>query len=357
MAQEDQDKTEQPTSFRLEEARKKGEVAKSTDAVGVAVMVAFAVTVAMTAGQVSGSLLLATRRMIALAGSGPVFNTELVHWVGRVYAPVWQALSPLLLAIVVVAVVANVFQTRPIFTSHPISPDFKRLNPANTVKRLFSLRTFWELGKLIVKMSLLAGLCVVAASHAQTMAVAVASSVPRDFPALMLAGFIKTSIYVLLVLALMALVDLIFTRRDFLRRMRMSRRELRDEFKRRDGDPDVKSKQKKLIRDLLKKARAVSKAAEADVILTNPTHVAVALQYRPQAMRAPRVLAMGAGFLSQRIRQVASRAGVPIVRSPVLARALYRECDIDGSVPEHLYADLVPIYRKLLGRDRQGASK
>jgi len=131
---------------------------------------------------------------------------------------------------------------------------------------------------------------------------------------------------------------------------------LRDEVKRRDGDPEVKSRQRRLIRELLKKARSVMRAAEADVILTNPTHVAVAIQYRPATMRAPIVLAKGAGFMSRRIREVATRHGVPIMQSPALARALYKEVDIDAPVPEALYARLAPVYRWLFSRKRPGAA-
>jgi flagellar biosynthetic protein FlhB len=156
------------------------------------------------------------------------------------------------------------------------------------------------------------------------------------------------------VLVLIAILDWLFVRRDFTRKLRMSRRELRDEHKRRDGDPEIKSKQKKLIRDLLRKARAVPKVGEADFVLTNPTHYAVAMQYRPATMRAPIVLAKGAGFLAARIRDVAGRHGVPLVRSPELARALYRDVDVDAPVPEALYGQLAPIYRRMFGRIRQG---
>jgi flagellar biosynthetic protein FlhB len=181
----------------------------------------------------------------------------------------------------------------------------------------------------------------------------VAASDPQRLPSLAMTAFSRTSLYVLLILALVAVFDLMSTRRQYMRRMRTSRRELRDEVKRRDGDPEVKSRQKRLIRELLKKARSVMKAAEADVILTNPTHVAVAIQYRPATMRAPIVLAKGAGFMSRRIRDVASRHGVPILRSPALARALYSECDIDAPVPEELYVRLAPVYRWLFGRRRK----
>lgn len=356
MSQGDQDKTEQPTPYRLEEARKKGEVAKSADVTGAAVMMAVAATLALTAGGIAVALAGATRRMIELAGNAPDLNGAFVGWLSNTYAPAWQALVPVVLALVVVGVAANMAQTGPMFTTHPLKPDFNRLNPAQTVKRIFSLRTLWELGKLVVKSLLLMAVCALFVWKARALAEAVATTLPPRLGSLVLSAFVKTSLYVLLVLGLVALADLLFTRREFTRRMRMSRRELKDEVKRRDGDPTVKSKQKQQIRDLLKKTRALGRVQEADVVITNPTHVAVALHYRPGRMLAPVVLAKGAGFLSQRIRRLATRHSVPIVRVPELARALYRECEIDGAVPELRYAQLAPVYRQIWRAQRGAAA-
>lgn len=356
MSQPDQDKTEQPTSHRLQEARKRGEVAKSMDVTGTMVMVAFATVLALTAPGVAGALAVATRRMIELSGNAPSLNDAFLGWMAKVYAPVGQALMPLVLALVVAAVLGNLLQTGPMFTTHPLRPDFKRMNPAQAFKRVFSMRTLWELGKLVLKSLLLAGVCTLFLWKARALAESVVMTLPRRVGDLALNGFIKASLYVLLVLAAAAVIDLLFTRREFMRKMRMSRRELRDEIKRKDGDPSVKSKQKQQIRDLLKKTRALGRVQEADVVLTNPTHVAVALRYRPGEMLAPVVLAKGAGMLSRQIRKIAMRHRVPMVRIPSLARALYRDCEIDGPVPEVRYAELAPVYRELWAREQQGVS-
>lgn len=353
MASEDQDKTEQPTPFRLDEARKRGEVAKSPDVVGVAVMAAFAAVVAIAGGGIATAAADAVRATIQLAGLRPVVSGALLPWLSETWAPLGQALTPLVLALVVTAVVANAAQTGPIFSSHPVTPDFKRMNPANAFKRIFSLRSLWELGKMGLKFGLLAAVCFLVAAQAIDLVGAAALGLPARLGTALWAAFVKTSFYVLGVLALVAVLDWLFVRRDFMRRMRMSRRELRDEHKRRDGDPEVKGKQKRLIRDLLKKTRAVPRVGDADVVLVNPTHIAVALQYRPKTMRAPIVLAKGAGYLAERIRTLAVRRGVPVQRVPELARALYRDCDIDAPVPEVLYGQLAPIYRRLFGR-REG---
>lgn len=354
MSSGDQDKTEQPTPFRLEEARKRGEVAKSPELVGAAVMIAFAATVALTADGIAVAAADATRATLQLAGARPQVSAAMWPWLGETWAPLGQALTPMALALLVVAVAANVVQTGPVFSSHPVTPDFKRMNPATAFKRLFSLRSLWELGKMGLKFLLLAGVCALVATQALALVGGVALGMPAHLGPMLQSAFVTTSLYVLGVLGLMAVLDWLFVRRDFTRKMRMSRRELRDEHKRRDGDPEVKGKQKRLIRDLLKKTRAVPKVGEADVVLVNPTHIAVALQYRPRTMRAPIVLAKGAGFLAERIRAVAARNGVPVQRSPQLARALYRDIEIDAPVPEELYGQLAPIYRRLLGRGRAG---
>ena len=356
MATEDQDKTEQPTSYRLDEARKKGEVSKSADVTGTAVLSTFAVTFLVTGAWVMLALAQATRDTLMLAGAKPSLGPDLVAWLRETYFPVWQALTPLALALIVVAIIANVLQTGPVFSSHPITPDFKRLNPAQTVKRLFSMRTLWELGKMVLKMLLLAALGYFVFGQMRALVESVAATEPQRLPQLALKAFGKVSLYVLLILVVMAVLDFLMSRREYMRKMRTSRRELKDEVKRRDGDPEIKSKQKRLLRELLKKARSVPKAAEADIILTNPTHVAVALQYRPATMRAPVILTKGSGYMARRIRDIAGRRGVPILRSPALARALYRECEIDAPVPEALYTKLAPVYRWLFNQKRSAVT-
>lgn len=353
MSQGDQDKTEEPTPFRLDEARKRGEVAKSIEVSGVVVMIIFAAIAGLTGAGVALALANATRRMIAISGDVKSLDGAFVGWMSNTYAPVWQALTPLVLGLLVAAVLGHLLQTGPMLTTHPLKPDFKRMNPMQTLKRVFSMRTLWELGKLTVKFALLGAICWLMITRASALAESVAMSLPQRAGSLLLGAFVKASVYTLLALALVAAVDMLFTRREFMKKMRMSRRELKDEVKRRDGDPAVKSKQKQQLRELLKKTRALSKVPSADVIITNPTHVAVALRYRPGETLAPVILAKGAGVLSARIRAIATRHRVPIVRSPKLARLLYRECEIDGMVPADQYTALAPIYREIWASKRE----
>lgn len=348
---DEQDKSEQPTPFRLQEARKRGQVPRSADLGGSMVMLAFCIAIVVASGGVAVALARALRRCILLAGEAPVPGPGLAHWVESAFAPAWQALVPVLLAVVVVAVAANVLQTGGVLSAFPLKPDFTRLNPAQALKRILGMRSLWELAKLTTRLLLLGALAWHALEGVRPAVAAVAAATPSALPALLQAVFVKVSTWVLAILVLLALVDVLFSRREYLRKLRMSRRDIKDEVKHREGDPEIRSKRRRLIAELLKNTRSIRRVPEADVVLTNPTHVAVALRYRPRTMRAPVVLAKGTDRTAGRIRSLASRHGVPALRSPELARALFRECRLDQAVPPHLFGQLAPVYRWLMARE------
>lgn len=350
MADSQQDKTEQPTRYRLEEARERGQVARSAELTGVLVMAAFAVAFVVTASRVAGTLAGAMQASLLLAGSSPIVGTGLLHWLGRVYGAVAQALMPALFAMLIAAVAGNLAQTGVVFSATPMTPDWSRLNPAQGFKRIFSRRMLWELGKLIGKVAVLAVMAWWAFGHLDGWADTAALATPHALPTELVATFVHAATWILVGFGALALLDLLFVRRDYLRKLRMSRRDLKDESKRREGDPEVRSRRRRLVQELLKRTRAVGRVAEADVVLSNPTHLSVALQYRPSTMRAPIVVAKGTDGMALRMREIAWRAGVPQLQSPELARALFRACRIDAPVPEELFTQLGPIYRWLMAR-------
>ncbi len=350
MAADDQEKTEQPTAYRLQEARDRGQVPRSTDLSGVLVTIVFSVALSASVYAVATAFARATGRTLLMAGNAPVPSPGLLRWLEATYQPGWQALSPLVLALLVAAVAANLLQTGPTFSTTPLKPDFNRLNPAQGAKRIFSLRILWELFKLALKVTLLAALAWGLADSMQRRVEAAAFAAPGGVAALLRSTYVQVTTWVLAMLALVALLDLWFSRREYLRKLRMSRRDLKDEVKRREGDPAIRQKRRRLMTELLKHSRSIRRVPEADIVLTNPTHLAVALRYRPKTMRSPVVLCKGADAVAARMREVAARAGVPCLRSPELARALFRECKIDQSVPAELYLQLAPVYRWLMKR-------
>ncbi|MFC4527571.1 EscU/YscU/HrcU family type III secretion system export apparatus switch protein [Dyella halodurans] len=350
MAENEQSKTEQPTPFRLQEARNKGQVPRSTEVTGLLVTVVFSITLCAIAHSLAGVWAHCFQRMMLMAGNAPSPSVSLVLWIAATFRPVWQAMIPLVIALLVTAVIANLVQTGPVFSTEPLKPDFSRLNPAQGFKRIFSLRLLWDLFKLVFKVSLLAGMAWWLTGSLQHQVLATATAAPSAAGELMRSVYVRVTTWVLAVLAFVALMDLLFSRREYLRKLRMSRNDIKDEVKRREGDPDIRHKRKRLMVELLKQSRSIRRVPDADVVLTNPTHLAVALQYRPRTMRSPVVLAKGTDAVAAAMRSKAAVSGVPCLRSPALARALFRECNVDKPVPDHLYAQLAPVYRWLMGR-------
>lgn len=350
MADNQQDKTEQPTPYRLQEARERGQVARSAELTGVVVVAASCIALLVTAGTIAGSVASAMRVTLQLAGSGPVIGPGLLGWLGRVYGAVGHALMPVLFAILIAAVVGNLAQTGVIFSATPFKPDWNRLNPAQGLKRVFSLRTLWELGKLVVKVVALAVMAWIAYGRLNAWTGAFASATPRTIPSEIGTVFAHVVTWILVAFGVLALLDLLFVRREYMRKLRMSRRDLKDESKRREGNPEVRSRRRRLVQELLKRTRSVARVADADVVLSNPTHLSVALQYRPSSMRAPIMVAKGTDGMALRMRDAAWRTGVPHLQSPELARALFKACRIDAPVPEALFVQLGPVYRWLMSR-------
>lgn len=350
MAADEQSKTEQPTPFRLQEAREKGQVPRSADMSGVIVIVVFSVAMAAASYNIVNALAHSVTRTLLMAGNAPEPSASLFTWLQRTFQPTWQAIVPVVMAVLVAAVVGNLVQTGPVFSTDPLKPDFSRLNPAQGAKRLFSLRILWELFKLALKLGVLACLAWALAGSIGRKVQAATFAEPSSIGMLLRSTYIQVTTWMLALLGLIALLDLLFTRKEYIRKLRMSRTDIKDEHKRREGDPDIRQKHRRLMSELVKRSRSIRRVAEADVLLTNPTHLAIALKYRPKTMRSPVVLSKGSDALAARMRALAAQSGVPCLRSPELARALYRECKIDRPIPPHLYKPLAPIYRWLMKR-------
>lgn len=347
---DEQSKTEQPTAFRLQEARKRGQVPRSADLGGIVVMIVFSVALAAASYGIAAALARSISRTILMAGNAPAPTASLASWLERTFEPSWQAILPIVMAMLVAAVVANLVQTGPVFSTEPLKPDFNRLNPAEGIKKIFSLRLLWELFKLTLKLGILGTVAWMLAASIGHKVQAAAFAAPSSIGLLLRSTYVQVTTWMLVLLALVSLFDLWFTRREYIRKLRMSRRDIKDEVKRHEGDPDIRQKRRRLMAELLKHSRSVRRVPEADVLLTNPTHLAIALKYRPRTMRSPLVLSKGSDAVAARMRKLATQSGVPCLRSPELARALYRECRIDRPVPAHLYKPLAPIYRWLMKR-------
>jgi flagellar biosynthesis protein FlhB len=345
MSASDEDKTEEPTSHKLEQAREKGDVARSTDLTGLMVMIAFALTLIGTASWVGPEFLRAFQRLLGLVTANVVLNQSSADSVLGVVTDLMRTLIPAFLAMVIVAVAANVWQVGFQVSTEPLRIDFSRLNPVPTIKKMFAKRTLWEVGKALLKLFFLSLVLIyfVKKHLTQPMTTSLGAN---DLPKAWLASFSRATLITLGILFIFAVLDYLFTQFDFHKKMRMSRKELKDDVKKQEGDPEIRSKRKQIVQELLKKAKALGQVKNADIVITNPTHIAVALQFCPKTMRAPIVVAKGKGFMAALIRQQASIHHIPMTPNPALARALFKACDIRHPVPENHFIAIAKIYRE-----------
>lgn len=355
--EQEQNRTEKATPFKLREARKRGQVSKSLEINSFAMLCAALGLVyfagsGFAQGQLElSSALLRNAHHLRLEGNSTVALAELIR--DHLFGVYW----PVVAVAVVVAIAANVFQTGPVFSVFPLKPDIQRLNPVNGFKRIFSKRLLYETGKTLVKFVLFAGVAWLSISAVLPSLVSLVDVAPQSYGGILRQLMGQLMFQLLLVALLVALFDLMYTRWDYAQQMRMSRRELKEEIKRREGDPLVRARMRELQKEAIKRAGAIRRLPDADVLITNPTHLAVALHYDADTMIAPAVIAKGAGKLAESMREAAFRAGVPIVENKTLARRLFRETGIDESVPDDLY----PVVAKLMAwvwllrRHRQAA--
>jgi flagellar biosynthetic protein FlhB len=340
---QDADLSEQATPHKLDEARKKGSVARSSDFQAMAMMAALVVTVYASGWDALRQTLLLQQRMLGRAGRQQWSVDAMAAWLGQLLVGMLHVLGPLFLTLVVVAVLSSLVQTGPIFSLHPLVPDLERISPATGFKRVFSMRTLFESAKSVIKLAILGTVVFMLVRDTIPGLMGLSAMEPKGYARVLLALVASLLVKLVFTLLCIALVDLGFTRWEFAKRMRMSKRDVRDESKNREGDPRIRSRIRELRKEVLKRSKSMAKVPSADVLITNPTRLAVALSYSHGKSGAPQVVAKGAGDLARQMRELAGRHSIPIVQNRQLARALFREVDYDGYVPEKLYPQIAKI--------------
>ncbi|HEX5513585.1 MAG TPA: EscU/YscU/HrcU family type III secretion system export apparatus switch protein [Gammaproteobacteria bacterium] len=349
MAEQEYDKSEEPTPSKLREARKRGQVAKSTDVNAVSILFAGFVCIELFGDWMLRYSASIGHHLLLSAGAIDFEVARLLAWLAELSARTFFLISPLLVAALFAGILANIFQTGPILSFQPIKPDFKRINPAEGFKRLFSKRTLFDAGKTLLKVVAFSGIAYALLANLMPLLLSLFDVPAVRYPAFLLEVVTDLLGKLLIAAAAIAVLDLVFARRDFLGRMRMSRREVKEEVKRQEGDPLVRAKIQQLQRELRQKARGVGRVKDADVVIINPTHFAVALKYDRRDMDAPEVLARGAGKIAARMIAVAKRYRVPVIQHRSLAQLLYWKGAEDAPIPEAAYERVAHIMAWLLG--------
>ncbi|MGH8631080.1 MAG: flagellar biosynthesis protein FlhB [Burkholderiales bacterium] len=343
-----QERSEPATPFKLEEARKQGQVAKSMELNSLVVLsLVLLATLSFGTWGMKQTMALSARLFteVGRAHLSPRYLFGLYEWA---FDAVVYILSPLVLLAMIGGIVSGLMQTGPVFSFKPLKPDFKRLNPVEGFKRLFSMRALFEAGKSILKLAVIGVIGYLTLRAFIPDLTGLLQRSPASYPQFLVEHGSVLLFFLLLGFIAIALLDLSFTRWDYLKKMRMSRRELKEEHKRREGDPQVRAKRRELQRALRKKTASTSRVKDADVLITNPTHLAVALEYRRGEMVAPRVISKGAGDIALKMRELAFRHRVPVVEDPPLARRLFRTVELDQFIPEEAYPLVAGVLRGIL---------
>jgi flagellar biosynthetic protein FlhB len=342
-AEQDADLTESATPYKLEQARKEGSVAKSMDLVSAAILGALIVSIYASGSTALKQSLKLHRDILSRASQLNWSADEVSVWIGHLLIDALHILAPLFLSVAIAAIMISLVQVGPVFSAKPLSPNFDRINPASGFKRLFSLRILYEAFKSVLKLAVLVTVGYFAIFDVVPGVIALAETEPKGYVTQLIDRASGVLVKLTFALFLIAAMDFAYTRWEFAKRMRMSRRDLRDESKNREGDPRLRARLRELRMEMLKRSQSMRNVSKADVLITNPTHVAVALSYEHGTVGAPKLIAKGAGEAAHKMRKVAGRHHIPIVQNKALARALYKEVDYNGFVPEKMYAEIAKI--------------
>lgn len=341
MAEQYGEKTHDPTPHRRQQAREKGQVAYSQDLSSAVVLIGSAL-VLLFLGR--GLMQIVVGLMRSYLGE-PQLTMDATTASGQLLQVVYRLARgglPVLLALMVVGAATNLLQTGFLFVPQRVMPDLSRLSPLRGVQRLFSLAGVMRLAFGLFKMFVI---FVVAGVVLYVRRAELLNMPDYDLPAvayLLTDVILKTMLWVGAALLVLAIFDYMWQRMRHERDLRMTSQELREEMKNLQGDPQVMARRRAIQRQLVA-SRIGSAVPKADVVVTNPTELAIALQYDPATMAAPVVVAKGAGVLAQRIRRLALEHNIPIVEKKELARALYKEVEINHPVPNKVYAAVAEV--------------
>ncbi|MCF7958295.1 MAG: flagellar biosynthesis protein FlhB [Phycisphaerae bacterium] len=336
------EKTEAPTPRRLEESREEGKVAKSQD-LGAALGLLAGLFLLNIYGSTMIKGFMGILRESLTVHHAPVSSQIALEEGWRMVARYsWGILGPFFLVLVVVAIVANLMQVGFMLVSKPIMPSFEKISPLAGIKRLFSLRSAMRLVMSLSKVIIIGLVAYFTIKSFLPELVGLAGAGYLDVVSRGSHLVFVLGIRMGLVLLLLALLDYIYQKFQMNQDLRMTKQEVKEEFKRMEGDPLMRQRRRSVARELA--AQRMSQAVpKADVVITNPTHLAIALKYDPKEMPAPKVVARGAGYVAQRIREIAMENDVPIMERKPLARALYKSCDVGDFVPPELYKAMAEV--------------
>ncbi len=342
------EKTEKATPKKLRDARKKGQVAKSQDFPSAFTFIVSIATTIISAGYLFEVLASYTISMFKLSSTNIDLQNRAPGIFSQAIQVIFNTSMPILALTVCIGVLTNFLIVGPMFSVEAMKPDIKRLNPVTNIKNLFKFKTLFELLKSIFKITgaLILIYSVVWYSIPEIISTA---ALPVVGSALVFSDFlIKVIIRVGIFFLVIAVFDLVFQKRNFAKEMKMEKFEVKQEYKDTEGDPQIKSKRRQTAQEIAYQEGPMS-VKRAKAVITNPIHIAVAVEYNAETEPVPKIVTMGKGTIADLITRIAQENGIPIMRNVVLAQTLFEKGKISDYIPEETYKAVAEILRWLEG--------
>ena len=344
--QDDSEHTEDPTPKRLDEAIKRGDVVKSAEVNTWFMIAAGALALMVFAPPAASSLQATLRGLLAHSYEIPTDGQALVHMARGLMLKVLSALGVPLVLLAIAALAGSAIQHRIVLSAEPVRPQLSRISPVAGLARLFSKQALANFAKGLAKLTLFGAVFTALLWPERFRLAGLIGIDPAMILPFTSALTMRMLGSVVAILAIVAAADYLFQYRQWYERQKMSVREMKEEFRQTEGDPAVKGKLRQLRHARMRK-RMMAAVPKASVVITNPTHFAVALQYE-RGMNAPLCVAKGVDLVARRIREIAEAHNIPIIENPPLARALHGTVEIDQEIPPEHYRAVAEIIGYLM---------
>jgi flagellar biosynthesis protein FlhB len=340
--QANEDRTEAPTDKRRSESREKGDVPKSTEIGSVLVLLAGILLLKFFGPWMMRHMITYVREMIMMISHPQADMQYSIHLIVKSIAVTCYICWPVCIGVMIVGIIANLIQVGILFTFQPLVPKMEKINPLSGFKRLFSLRSFVEMIKNVLKLVIIGVVAYMTVQGDFNKYLGLGDTSTGAILMFMMAVSFKVILRVALVLLVLAILDFAYQRYEHEKGLKMTKQEIKEEHKQAEGDPQIKARVRSLQREMARR-RMIQEVPKATVVVTNPTHIAIAMRYEPGEMETPKVVAKGKRLIAEQIKKIALEAGVPIVEDKPLARAMYDKVNVGDEIPVEFFSAVAEI--------------
>ncbi|MCW8451416.1 EscU/YscU/HrcU family type III secretion system export apparatus switch protein [Legionella quinlivanii] len=341
------EKTETATAYKLKKAKEKGQVSKSSELINTTQLAVILLLLWLYGTKGWQQMLAVSQEQLHLTGHLH-FSLKTVTYIFKLLTTnllyLWL---PFALILVATTIVCSLVQTGFVWSAAPLSPRFERIGPVAGFKRLFSTKIVFDLLKNLLKIALTGLIGFYSLRQTQASFLKLSSVMPAQLPMAILQLMLRMLCPLVVVLLAISLIDKLYTRRKFAKEQRMSKQEVKEEYRQREGDPKIKSRIRQLQSELRKRSASFEQVKTADLVITNPTHYAIALKYDRLTMPAPKLICKGRNEQARIIKKLALRHQIPLVENKAFARRLYASVDLNQWIRREHFPAAAAIYKQL----------